>query len=356
MSLSARVLLSAAVVVAVASAPAAASAAPVQANNACTNDGQWGTLPLELSATATQNGRNLEVSAIQPTVTIPSWLPAKLDPYASAIALGTGGPGTKNVAVEAWMALAGGGTTDGPQVVKTTGTLKFTLSTTGFLTYKVTNPSLTLAATPPTTWHAADAGGTVTIAQGPAGSLPPVGGGSPKGSLWVKASLAGQSLTIDCQPGTTPDPQNLTSSFTAEAAPALVSSIFDAAPAAPSAPSPVVAAAPQPTTPTGPLAITSPSLKFGSAAVLVSVSCPAGGKDCTGAATITSAKKLKVGKGKAKVRKLAAGSYSLKAGTTAPVKLKLSADGKKLKKKALVVDVALAPAAGTAVKKRLRAN
>ena len=107
---------------------------------------------------------------------------------------------------------------------------------------------------------------------------------------------------------------------------------------------------------TGTLAIASPSLKFGSAAVLVNVSCPAGGTDCTGSAVITSAKKLKVGKGSAKVRKLAAGRYSVKAGTTVPVKVKLSADGKRLRKTALVATVTLKPDAGTVVAKNLRAN
>lgn len=364
MTLSARVLLSAAAAAAVAaSAPAAASAAPVPANNACTNDGQWGTLPLELSATATPNGRSLDVSAIQPSVTIPSWLPAKLDQFGLPLAIATGGPGGKNVAVDAWMAVVGTGSSDAPKVLKTTGTLKFTLTSS----FKVTNPSLTLKPTDASSWRAADAGGPLTVAQGPAGSLPSIPGGAgnasvqPKGSLWVRATLAGQSLSIDCQPGTTPDPQALTSTYTAEPAPVLVSSVFDAAPVAPQSPAPVTTTTPVATTPpvpapVGPLAITSPSLKFGSAAVLVSVSCPSGGKDCTGSAVITSAKKLKVGKGAAKLRKLASGAYAVKAGATAPVKLKLTADGKKLKKKALVVDVALTPASGAAVKKRLRAN
>lgn len=390
MSLSARhLLVGAAALVACASAPTAASAAPVLANNACTagdgSDGQWGTLPLELSATATQSGRNLNVSAIQPTVAIPSWLPAKIEPYGLLIAAAIG-TGTKTVNVDAWMAVSGNGSTDAPQVVKTTGTLKFTLSTSNLVNYKVTNPSLTLKPTDATTWHAADAGGEVSVAQAPAGSLTATAGvpSSAKGSLWVKASLAGQSLTIDCQPGTTPDLQNLNSTFTPGAAPTIVSSVFAAAPVTPQAPDPIVPTPVSPTpsepstptsttttppqsttttppqstttTPAGLLAVASPSLKFGSAAVLVNVSCPAGGKDCSGSAVITSAKKLRVGPGAAKLRKLAAGTFTVKAGTTAPIKLKLTADGKKLKKTALVADVTLKPASGAAVKKRLRAN
>lgn len=379
MSLSARHLLAGAAALAVgALAPAAVSAAPVLTNNACTNDGQWGTLPLELSATASQNGRDLNVSAIQPTVTIPSWLPAKLDPYGFALWAATGGSGTKNVAVDAWMALVGTGSTDAPQVVKTTGTLKFTLTNA----FKVTNPSLTLKPTEATTWHAGSGGGEVSVAQAPAGSLPSIPGGptGAKGSLWVRATLAGQSLTIDCQPGTTPDLQNLNSTFTPGTAPTLVSSLFPAAPVTPApvaetpttggtpaggttpqstTTTPATTATPPATTkpaPAGLLSVASPSLKFGSAAVLVNVSCPAGGKDCSGSAVINSAKKLKVGKGPAKLRKLAAGTYTVKAGATAPIKLKLTADGKKLKKTALVADVTLKPAAGAAVKKRLRAN
>src|SRR4051794_2086300 len=87
MSLSARHLLTAAATaVLAASAPTAATAAPVLSNNACSVDGKsWGTLPLELSATAAQRGRNLDVSAIQPSVTIPSWLPSKVASYGALI-------------------------------------------------------------------------------------------------------------------------------------------------------------------------------------------------------------------------------------------------------------------------------
>ena len=398
MSPSARHLLPAAAAAVLAlAAPTAASAAPVLSNNACGgSDGQWGTLPLELSATATQDGRNLNVSAIQPTVTIPSWLPAKLDPYAGVIGIALG-TGRKNVTVDAWMAVAGNGSTDAPQVLKTTGKLGFSVTFTG-LAYRLSSPSLTLDPAPASTWHAPDAGATIAIAQAPAGSLPAIPGGEnnatvqPKGSLWIRGSISGVSLTIDCQPGTTPDPQALGSTFTPGAASTIVSSVFAAAPVAeqptpqtpatptvptpnptptptptPAAPAPAggagapPAAAPAPpaaTTPlaAGALAIASPSLKFGSAAVLVSVSCPSGGPDCTGSAVINSAKKLKVGRGAAKVRKLAAGRYSVKAGATAPIKLKLTSDGKKLKKKTLVAVVTLKPATGTAVTKRLRAN
>jgi hypothetical protein len=140
--------------------------------------------------------------------------------------------------------------------------------------------------------------------------------------------------------------------------------VVDPTPAPANTPAPAPVPAATPTAPpaasvvlaTGTLAIVSPSLKFGSAAVLVNVSCPAGGKDCTGSALISSAKKLKVGPGAAKVRKLAAGVYAVKAGTTAPIKLKLTSDGKKLKKTALVASVTLKPAVGAAVTKRLRAN
>lgn len=395
MSLSARHLLPAVAVAAFAVAmPTGATAAPVLSNNACTgSDGQWGTLPLELSATAAQNGRNLDVSAIQPSVSIPSWLPAKLSPYAGAIALATGGAGTKNVGVEAWMAVAGKGSTDTPQILKTTGTIRFTLSTTNFVTWTVGNPSLTLAPAAATTWRAPDAGGAIDIAQAPAGSLPAIPGGAgnatvqPKGSLWIRGSAYGVSLTIDCQPGTTPDPQALGSTFTPGIASTIVGSVFAAAPApvpvVPQPPAPVVPQPPAPVAPespapsggtpsggapaptpspaptplsTGTLAIASPSLKFGSAAVLVSVSCPAGGPACSGSAVITSAKKLKVGSGPAKLRKLAAGTYTVKAGASAPVKLKLTSDGKKLKKTALVAVVTLRPASGAVVTKRVRAN
>lgn len=393
MSHSARLLFSGVAAAAtLAVAAPAALAAPVLTNNACGSDGQYGTLPLELEATAVQNGRNLDVSAIQPNVTIPSWLPSKVAGYGGAIALATGGTGNKKVDVDAWMAVAAPGSTDAPQVLKSTGALRFTLSTPNFgASWNVTNMTLSLTASAATTWHAPGAGGTVSVQQGPAGSLPAIPGGAsnatvqPKGSLWIRGLVSGVALTIDCQPGTTADPQALTGSFTPGVANPILSSVFSAAPAptptptptpaptsaptpiptpAPtSAPSPAATptptAAPKPTTAPlagGVLAIASPSLKFGSAAVLVSVACPAGAKPCTGSAVITSAKKLKVGKGAAKVRKLAAGTYSVPAGTTAPIKLKLAADGKRLRRTALVATVTLKPQGGTVVTKRLRAN
>jgi hypothetical protein len=393
MSHSVRLLLSgaAAAVALVASAPAA-SAAPILQSNACGDgNGQYGTLPLELEATAVQNGRNLDVAAIQPHVTIPSWLPAKVAGYGGAIALATGGTGTKNVAVEAWMAVAGTGSTDAPKVLKSTGTLRFALATKDLVNYTVSGMTLTLGASTATTWHAPDAGGTLAIAQGAAGSLPAIPGGAsgatvtPKGSLWIRAVVSGVPLTIDCQPGATADPQALASTFTSGPSVPIVSSTFAAAPviaptptptpAATPAPTPVPAAtatpapkptpapaataAPKPTTvpqAEGVLAIVSPTLTFGSAAVLVNVSCPAGGGACSGAATIASAKKLKVGKGAAKVRVLASGAYTVPAGTTAPIKLKLTADGKRLRRTALVAAVTLKPATGAPLVKRLRAN
>lgn len=389
MSHRARLLLSgAAAAAALAVVAPAAPAAPVLTNNACGSDGQYGTLPLELEATAVQNGRNLDVSAIKPNVTIPSWLPAKVAGYGGAIALATGGTGTKTVNVDAWMAVAAPGSTDAPQVLKSTGALKFTLSTPNFgATWNVTGMTLNLTSSAATTWHAADAGGTISVQQGAAGSLPAIPGGAnnatvqPKGSLWIRGVVSGVALTIDCQPGTTADPQALSGTFTPGVANPILSSTFAPAPVVTPTPTPTPAATPTPTptpaatpaptptpTPTsapkpttapqsaGVLSIASPALTFGSAAVLVNVACPAGAAPCTGSAVITSAKKLKVGKGAAKVRKLAAGQYSVPAGTTAPVKLKLSSDGKRLRRTPLVATVTLTPQSGAAVTKRLRAN
>ncbi|MEH3054472.1 MAG: hypothetical protein PGN13_10780 [Patulibacter minatonensis] len=376
-----RLLIVAAASAAVAAAAApAAQAAPVLSNNACTGgDGTWGTLPLQLEASGTQNGRNLEVGGIAPSVTIPNWLEAKLSAKGFEIWSATGtSAGNKTFNVDAWMAVTGENSTDAPKVLKTTGALTFKLNDLGGFKFSVTNVALSLQPSAATSWHAADAGGSLDIAQGAAGTLPQIPGGqgganvTPKGSLWIRGTVVGglangYSLTIDCQPGTSSDPQNLTSIYTPGKAPAILSSAFAAvagplatpAPGTAATPTPAPVATPEPATgatqAAGALAIASPSLKFGSAAVLVNVTCPAGA-DCTGSATITSAKKLKVGKGSAKVRKLAAGSYTVKAGTTGPIKLKLSADGKKLKKKALIATVTLKPTAGSAVAKNLRAN
>lgn len=349
-----RLLTAAATVSAFAIAAPVAGAEQITTPNACQgSDGKYGDLPLQLSATAGVNGRQLDVSASQPSVAVPAWLPEKLQPAALVL-----GPGTHNVKVDAWMAVAGAGSADAPKVLTTNGNVSLVI-TGNLFSYTINSVTLTLGASAATSWKAPDAGGTVSVGQAPAGSLPAIPAGAnnatvtPKGSLFIRGSvntgIGSTTLLIDCQPGSTGgDGSTLSASFTPGAAPVLVSGSFGAG-----------ATTPTPTpTPAGPatLTIASPTLKFGSAAVLVSVACPAGKAPCTGAITLTSAKKLKVGKGKAKLRKLGAGTYSVPAGTTAPVKVKLSADGKKLRKKALVAKVTLKPSSGTAVAKNLRAN
>jgi hypothetical protein len=345
---------------------------------------QYGTLPLELSpASVTQSGRQMEVGAVTPSVTVPSWLPDKMNSLGvGTLLLGQ----SKSVPVTAWMAVNPTGSADGPRVVTTTGNV-----TVSVQNFSVKSVSLTLKPAPATSWRAADAGGTLAVSQGGPGSLASVAelsSAKPKGSLFIKGvvnlGVTNLAVQIDCQPGTnaTPeDPASLTSTMVPGTPAVIASSVFAAAPTPTPTPAPTVAPTPTPTpaptsapspaatpTPTaapkpttaplagGVLAIASPSLTFGSAAVLVSVACPAGPTPCTGSAVITSAKKLKVGKGAAKVRKLAAGTYSVPAGTTAPIKLKLAADGKRLRRTALVATVTLKPQGGAVVTKRLRAN
>lgn len=343
---------------------------------------QYGTLPLELTpSSVAQNGRQMDVGTVTPSVTVPSWLPDKINSLnVGTLLLGQ----SKSVPVTAWMAVSPTGSSDGPRVITTTGNVSVNVQN-----FSVKSVSLTLKPAPATSWRAADAGGTLAVSQGGPGSLaavPELAGAKPKGSLFIKGvvnlGVTNLAVQIDCQPGTnaTPeDPASLTSTMLPGTPAVIASSDFAPLPAATPAPAPTPtptsSPAPTPTptsapsltaTPTpklstapqsaGVLGIASPSLTFGSAAVLVSVSCPAGPAPCTGSAAITSAKKLKVGKGAAKVRKLAAGTYSVPAGTTAPIKLKLSADGKRLRRKALVATVTLTPQTGAVVTKRLRAN
>lgn len=388
MSHSARLLLSgvAAATALAALVPAAAVAAPVSAPNVCYSmDGsapQYGTLPLQLTpASVAQSGRQMDVGAVTPSVTVPSWLPDKMNELGvGTLLLGQ----SKTVPVTAWMAVSPSGSTDGPRVVTTAGSV-----TVNVQNFSVKSVGLTLRPAPATSWRAADTGGTLAVSQGGPGSLAAVPelGGKPKGSLFIKGTVnlgvTNLAVQIDCQPGTnaTPeDPASLTATMLPGTPAVIASADFAAVPGGVPTPAPTPAATPTPTatpapapaqtptpkptattTPTVPqaggvLAIASPSLTFGSAAVLVNVSCPSGGPACAGSAVITSAKKLKVGKGAAKVRRLAAGRYAVPAGSTVPVKLKLSADGKRLRKTALVATVTLKPDAGDVVTKRLRAN
>ncbi len=400
MSHTARLLLSgAAAATALAALAPAAVAAPVAAPNVCYSmDGsapQYGTLPLELSpASVAQNGRQMDVGAVTPIVTVPSWLPDKMNSLGvGTILLGQ----SKTVPVTAWMAVSPSGSSDGPRVVTTTGSVTVTVAGS-----TVKSVSLTLKPAPATSWRAADAGGTLAVSQGGPGSLaavPELSGTKPKGSLFIKGTvnlgIGSLPVQIDCQPGTNAspnDPASLTSTFIAGTPAVIASSSFAASaltstPASTPAPTPGPAPTPAPTSapaptpaptsspaPTpkpasgpsapqsgaagllGALSIASTSLTFGSAAVLVDVACPAGGPACAGSALITSAKRLKVGKGRAKVRRLASGRYTVPAGTTAPVKLKLTADGKRLRRTPLVASVTLKSDTAPAVVKALRAN
>lgn len=366
---------------------APASAATVESPNACRGeDGRVGNLPLQLTADATKSGRTLAASAVQPGVTVPAWLKAQLAPAGLVL-----GAGNHKVNLETTMALAGEGSTNAPQVRSGTGSINIAVN----YLLQVTNVTVSLTPLASSTWNAADAGGPLTVKQAGPGTLGTVANApvQPTGSLFIRGTLkaAGQTITLtfDCQPGgngaaadvlnTTIVPGAATpiASATFDPAPGYVPPVTDPKPdpipadpkpdpgntAPPAGGGSTPAPGPGPggstlNTPiAGKLAITSTALKFGSAAVLVNVSCPTGGAACTGGGVITSAKKLKVGKkGAAKLRKLASGRYSVPAGSTTAIKLKLTADGKKLRKTKLVSIVTLKPATGTVLTKKLRAN
>jgi len=191
-------------------APAAQTVQP----NACfySLDGFWRNLDIRLAGSAdpvyVPPGAGFRLGGTAAAAAFPAWIPE----YGFNLGFLNGSPaGTKNtVPAEVWVAVAGKGSTQGVQVVRSTVNAETTITTdpTGEQ-FRSATPLQVTVPFGDTTWTAPTAAGApVSFEQAPAGTLPSVpgvnGGATivPRGSIFIRAALNKDTVfDLDCQPG-----------------------------------------------------------------------------------------------------------------------------------------------------------
>ncbi|MBJ7329835.1 MAG: hypothetical protein JHC95_08060 [Solirubrobacteraceae bacterium] len=317
-------------------APSASAARTT--NNACwyeLND-TWGDIPITIDSTPVQNGDKATLTNTLVNAELPQWAANYMVSLAP-------GDGARTLKVTAWVALAGVGSAEGTQMRVLNGTATTQVTGMTATPFVFTAPPLE-----DTTWTPAASALTFQQAGpgGIAGTVPAGRNGAPytpKGSIVILAtipfSVGGGELRIliDCQPGTTPGGTSKNSTtFTPSAATPFASYTV-----------PVVPGQSQPPAAILPASIASTKLAFGKTSVKTSIACPAGPTACRGSARLRTSAKVKLGKSRRTVT-IASGTYTVPAGTTKSVTLKLSKDGKALRKarKKVGVKLSLQPSTG----------
>lgn len=201
-------------IVAAAALAAPAPAAQTVAQNACfySLDGFWRNLDVRVAGSASPvyvpPGAGFKLTGTAAAAAFPNWIPE----YGFNLGFLQGSPeGARNVVpAEVWVAVAGRGSAQGVQVVRSAVNAETTVTTDA--SGEIFKSATPLAVTVPfgdTTWTApTTAGAPVSFEQAPAGTLPSIdgvnGGASvvPRGSLFIRAALSkGTVFDLDCQPG-----------------------------------------------------------------------------------------------------------------------------------------------------------
>lgn len=201
-------------VLAAAAMAAPAPAAQTVAQNACyySLDGFWRNLDVRVAGTASPvyvpPGAGFRLTGTAAAAAFPGWIAE----YGFNLGFLQGSPtGAKNtVPAEVWVAVAGRGSAQGVQVVRSAVNAETTITTDA--TGEIFTSATPLSVTVPfgdTTWTAPTAAGApVTFEQAPAGTLPSIAGVNggaavvPRGSLFIRAALSkGTIFDLDCQPG-----------------------------------------------------------------------------------------------------------------------------------------------------------
>ncbi len=311
--------------------------------NACFYDlnSTWGDIPTTIEGTPIQSGDKVTLTQTRVNAELPQWAADYMKLF---------GNGPQELQVSVWVALAGIGSAEGVQVKRLEGTATTTVTGETATPFVFTAPPLE-----DTIWTPATPGGAITFQQaGPKGlpdTVPAGPDGAPRttqGSIFIaarKAASGGSTVrfNIDCQPGTTPKGTvSNSTTFTAGAASPFATFAFPSAPGQTPTPG---ASTPTPTI--SPIAIRTTKLAFGSKNVKVAVTCPTGGPTCRGSASVRTRGKVKLGK-RSKVLTIASGSYTVPAGAKRTVTLKLSKDGKSVRKrkKQIGVQISLRPNTG----------
>lgn len=360
-----RLLATAAVALVALAAPAAASAS--RTTNACLYDlnATWGDIPITIEGTPVQSGGKVVLTDTRVNAELPNWAAS----YMAVL-----GNGTHELQVTAWVALAGLGTAEGVQVKTLQGVATTTVSGSSATPFVFTAPPLEN-----TTWT--PLAQTVTFQQaGPKGlpdTVPAGRGGAPvatRGSVYISArkslgsGLGELRFNIDCQPGTTPNGTVKNSDTFTAANPTPFAAFSLPAPPPGGTGGPTGGGTTSGGTTGGgttgagtgaatrDAAIRSTKLRSTSKSVKVSVGCPSGGPDCRGTVRVRTASRVKLGT-RRKVFTVATGDYDVEAGDKKMVLLKLSKDGRSLRRRRakLSVDVTLRPNTGAgAIDKSLR--
>lgn len=201
-------------VVAAATMAAPAPAAQTVQPNACfySIDGFWRNLDVRIAGAAdpvyVPPGAGFRLTRNAAAAAFPGWVAE----YGFNLGFLNGSPqGTRNtVPAEVWMAVAGKGSAQGTQVVRSAVSAETTITTDASGERFVS--ATPLAVTVPfgdTTWTAPTAAGApVSFEQAGPGTLPTIpgaGGGaavSPRGSIFIRAALTRDTVfDLDCQPG-----------------------------------------------------------------------------------------------------------------------------------------------------------
>jgi hypothetical protein len=326
------------VAVAALSLSPAAFAGTAAIPNACwwTVPGEWNNETLTLTGAASPEragaGAPITLSGVSARIVLPR------EVIDLGFSIGLLKAGDNDIPIRAWAALRGTNTLEGLQVRETTAIARTTIVADANGEIVSATPLDVQASFPDTQWTAA-ADAPTTFTQAEAGTLPvlPVGrnGASltPKGSIYITATLGTTVLQLDCQPGART--ADATGPVPAPAAP--FASV--AAPDGSAAP-PLPTAKPEPK-----LTLLSTKLKVTGSRVALKLSCA--GAPCSGKLSVKSASKITQGKRKRTVTITRTVRYSLAQGATQTLKLRLTATARTLlKKRKLAVRVTTAPAGG----------
>jgi hypothetical protein len=201
-------------VLAAATMAAPAPAAQTVVQNACyySLDGFWRDLDVRVAGAASPvyvpPGAGFKLTGTAAAAAFPGWVAE----YGFNLGFLQGSAqGVKNtIPAEVWVAVAGRGSAQGVQVVRSTVSAETTITTDA--AGEVFRSATPLSVTVPfgdTTWTAPTAAGApVTFEQAPAGTLPTIAGVNggaaivPRGSIFIRAALSkGTVFDLDCQPG-----------------------------------------------------------------------------------------------------------------------------------------------------------
>jgi len=266
--------------------------------------------------------------------------------------LGVFQAGFNEVPAKVWVALAATNATPATQVRELSVTASTTITVAGGPGSEFVSgtPIVVSIPIPDTTWTVSGAG-QVTFAQAGPGTLPglPVGPSDKvqavTGSIVVKPQLGSLRFVLDCQPGVTEPPYK---TFTATGAAPFAT--LESQYVLPAPPPPTPAAQPKPK-----LRVASTKLKRRDGRIAIAIACPPGTAPCKGRLSARTLSRVRIGRKRRYVKLIPTTSYTVAAGRQRTVRVKLSADARRLlrTRRSVRVRVTLDPSRGANVARTL---